>query len=117
MARPSIEITDDLIKKAEAMAAQGLTLEQVAKTLGMAYQTLNEKRKEFTELSEAIKRGQAKGIAKVTNALFNKAINGDNTAMIFYLKNRDKANWGDQEQNTGTDLAGTVAKLIDRLPN
>ena len=49
---------------------------------------------QFSEFSEAIKRGKDRGIATVTSALFTKARAGDNTAMIFYLKNR--AGWQDK---------------------
>jgi hypothetical protein len=45
-------------------------------------------------LGEAIKRGKGKGIQAVTNVLYNKALEGDNTSMIFYLKNR--AGWQDK---------------------
>ena len=112
--RPSFEVTDEVIAKAEKLAAQGLTLEQIALTLGICYQTLNEKRKEFSDFSEAIKRGQAKGIAQVTNKLYGKAIEGDNTAMIFYLKNRDPANWKDRvDSNINQNIEGnlTITKV------
>tara|TARA_R110000822_G_scaffold65687_3_gene160797 strand:- start:566 stop:946 length:381 start_codon:yes stop_codon:yes gene_type:complete len=99
MGRPAFEITQEVIEKSEKLAAQGLTLEQISKVLGICYQTLNEKRKEFNELSEAIKRGQAKGVAQVTNKLYGKALEGDNTAMIFYLKNRDSDNWKDRVES------------------
>lgn len=96
--RPPFEITEDICRKAETLAAQGLTKEQIARSLGISYQTLNEKTKEFAEFSEAIKNGQAKGIATITNALFTKAKSGDTTSMIFYLKNRDPANWEDVQK-------------------
>ena len=102
MARPAFEVNQEIIDKCEKLAAQGLTLEQVAHCIGICYKTLNEKKKQFSELSDAIKRGQAAGIEQVSNALFDKAITGDNTSMIFYLKNRDQKNWGDRpiEQDT-----------------
>lgn len=110
--RPPFEITPENTKQAETLAAQGLTLEQIAYTLGICYQTLNEKRKEFPEFSEAIKRGKAKGIAKITNKLFEKASEGDNTAMIFYLKNRDPDNWEDiQKRQHSIDTEKKVKKL------
>ena len=92
--RPSITINQDTINKAESLSAQGLTMYQIANVLGMGESTLYEKQLKFPEFSEAIKRGKDKGIATITNALFNKAKNGDNTAMIFYLKNR--AGWKDR---------------------
>jgi hypothetical protein len=96
MARPRIEITPEMIAKCEKLASQGLTLEQVAHSIGICYDTLNKRKKDLVELNEAIKRGQAKGLAQITNKLYNKAMEGDNTAMIFYLKNRDQKNWGER---------------------
>lgn len=91
--RPAIEITPEMIKKAESLAAQGLTQEQIASVLGIGKSTFYEKVKQYPELLEAIKEGKDKGIATIANALFNKAKSGDNTAMIFYLKAR--AGWRD----------------------
>ena len=103
--RPPFEITKEVCDQAEELASHGLTLEQIAYSLGIVYQTLNEKRKEFDELSEALKRGKAKGIKKVANALYEKATEGDNVAMIFYLKNRDPDNWEELQKRK---LSGTV---------
>ena len=94
LGRPEIKITEELCKKAEVYAAQGLTMPQIASVLGMSQTTLYDKKGKFTEFSEAIKRGKDKGIATITNALFNKARRGDNTSMIFYLKNQ--AGWQDR---------------------
>ena len=92
--RPKFEITTDLCKKAESLAAQGLTQQQIASVLGISETTLYDKQSKYTEFSDSIKRGKDKGIATVTNALFNKARQGDNTSMIFYLKNQ--AGWQDR---------------------
>ena len=46
---------------------------------------------------QAIKKGRAQGIEKVSNALFNKAVQGNVTAMIYYLKVRDRENWGQNQ--------------------
>ena len=92
--RPEILINDEMIRRAEAYAAQGLTMPQIASVLGMSQTTLYDKKSKFSEFSEAIKRGKDKGIATITNALFNKARQGDNTSMIFYLKNQ--AGWQDR---------------------
>ena len=83
--RPEILINDEMIRRAEAYAAQGLTMPQIASVLGMSQTTLYDKKSKFSEFSEAIKRGKDKGI---------KARDGDNTAMIFYLKNQ--AGWQDR---------------------
>lgn len=107
MGRPkAFEIDEAMLKKVESLAAQGLTKEQIAHSLGVSYNTLNERQKENTEFLEAIKRGQAKGIATVSNALFQKAKDGDNTAMIFYLKNRDPDNWEEVQKRQHTGVNG-----------
>lgn len=96
MGRPLIEITDVLCKKAESLAAQGLTMDQIAHTLGMGYSTIYEKVNKYTEFSEAIEAGRSKGIAQVTNALFKRAVDGDVSAQKYYLNNRDNDNWKDR---------------------
>ena len=115
--RPQFEITAEVCAKAERLAAQGLTLEQIARVLGISYQTLNEKAKIYSDFSEAIKNGKAKGIAKITNKLFQKAGEGDNTSMIFYLKNRDPDNWEEvQKRQVSANINYTdlTADELDR---
>ena len=94
--RPLIQITPELCKKAESLAAQGLTMEQIAHTLGMGERTLYEKVKEYSHFSQAIEQGRSTGSAQVTNALFKQAIDGDVPAQKYYLNNRDNANWKDR---------------------
>ena len=92
--RPKFVVTKDMCERAEAYASQGLTSEQIALALGIGLSTLYDKQSEFKEFAEAIKRGKGRGIQRVTNKLYEKALEGDNTAMIFYLKNR--AGWQDK---------------------
>ena len=92
--RPKFVVTKDMCERAEAYASQGLTSEQIALALGIGQSTLYDKQNEFKEFGEAIKRGKGRGIQRVTNKLYEKALEGDNTAMIFYLKNR--AGWQDK---------------------
>ena len=85
--------TKEIIEQVESYAALGLTKEQIADCLGISYQTLNEKTKEYADFSEAIKRGQSKGIARMANLLTKSADGGSVPAQIFYLKARAK--WSD----------------------
>lgn len=96
MARPSWKPDAKICKRAKNMAARGLTVAQIADCLGVCEATIYAKQKEFPEFLEAIKRGRSSGMDEVTSALFEKAIAGDNTAIIFYLKHRDRENWGEQ---------------------
>jgi predicted transcriptional regulator len=90
-------IPDELAcRKAREMASRGLTVKQIADCLGVSDATVYERQKEYPEFLEAIKRGRSEGINQVTNKLFEKAVDGDNTCMIFYLKTRDRESWGDQ---------------------
>jgi hypothetical protein len=84
-------------QEAREMASNGLTVAQIADCLGMSESTLYGKQNEYTEFVGAIKRGRAEGIHKVSNALFEKATQGNVTAMIYYLKVRDRENWGENQ--------------------
>jgi|GEM_PF-2299461 len=92
-ARPSIDWRS-LTSNIEAMAAKGLTVEQIVESLGCATSTFYENRKKYPEIEESFKKGRAGGIKDIANALFEKAIAGDTVAMIFYLKSR--GGWSDK---------------------
>lgn len=94
--RPKWIPTAKIREEAEEMASRGLTIAQIADCLGVSDATVYERQKEYPEFLESIKRGRSQGINKVTSALFDKALEGDNTCMIFYLKSRDRESWGDQ---------------------
>lgn len=85
--RPKFEITQKVLVKSKKLAASGLTLKEIAAHLLISYETLNEKRKEFSEFSDAIEGGRAKGVGVIKNRFFEKAKNGDNHCMTLYLKN------------------------------
>ena len=83
------------LAKVEQLASQGLTQEQIAASLGICVRTLQKRKNENAEVAEAVKRGQAKGIAFVTNKLMQAVKNGNITAMIFYLKT--KGGWSEKQ--------------------
>ena len=95
--RPAWIPTDAVCQEAREMAYNGLTVAQIADCLGISESTLYGKQNEYTEFMDAIKRGRAEGIHKVSNALFEKATQGNVTAMIYYLKVRDRENWGENQ--------------------
>ena len=103
MGRPRIEITEALINEAERLAARGLTKEQIAYCLGFSADTLSRREKDSAVFAEAIKKGKAKGIADVANALYESAIAGSIPGQIFFLKNRDPANWKDRPVHYGDE--------------
>lgn len=118
--RPPFEITKEVIEIAESYASRGLNREQIADALGISYQTLNEKTKENSDFSDAIKRGKAKGIAHVANNLLKNVDNGNVTAQIFFLKCHAKWKETSIVEHTGEDgkpikLEQTQISAQDRL--
>jgi len=95
--RPAWIPTDTVCQEAHKMASNGLTVAQIADCLGISESTLYGKQNEYKEFMDAIKKGRAEGLNKVSNALFEKATQGNVTAMIYYLKVRDRANWGENQ--------------------
>jgi hypothetical protein len=113
--RPRFEITPEVCEKVENLSAQGLTVEQISLVLGINKSTLFDKQNEYPDFSDALKRGRGKGIANVTNALYQKAtVDRDNTAIIFYLKNR--AGWVDKQEIQSTVEQRHVIDLT-RIPD
>ena len=93
MGRRKIEID---LEEVTRLAARGLTQEQIAAALGISASTLGNRKAESSELVEAIKKGQAQGIAAVANSLWDNAMSGNVTAQIFFLKARAK--WKDKHE-------------------
>ncbi|HHF7111073.1 TPA: LuxR C-terminal-related transcriptional regulator [Haemophilus influenzae] len=91
--KPKIEIDLSMV---ESLAAQGLTNQQIADSLGISERTLQNRKKDNAEFAEAIKKGKAKGIAVVTNALMKKIKAGNVAAMIFFLKTQ--GGWKENNQ-------------------
>tara|TARA_R100000544_G_scaffold33009_1_gene19408 strand:- start:519 stop:1001 length:483 start_codon:yes stop_codon:yes gene_type:complete len=113
--RPKFEITDEVLEKTESLMAKGLTKEQCAGMLGIHTSTFMLHQAENSEFSEAIKKGQALGIDAVTNALFeNATVERDNTAIIFFLKNR--AGWVDKQEIAATVEQNHIIDLT-RIPD
>lgn len=83
MPKPRIEID---IKTVEQLASRGLTLEQIASSMGFSIRTLMVRKAESAEIADAIKRGRDKGVTIIANKLFEAASGGNTAAMIFFLK-------------------------------
>lgn len=109
MARPKFEITEEIIKKAESLAANGLTKEEIAHCLDISYETLRVKSHEDAAFSGAIIRGRSKGIGMMANNLVKLAKGGNAAANIFWLKARAKWKEGDE------DVADMIAKAEKTL--
>lgn len=120
--------------KIEGWARDGLTDEQIAHNMGIAYSTLREWRDSYSALSAALKRGKEVVDRMVENALLKRALGyeyeeisekfeggilterkvtkkqvvPDTTAQIFWLKNRKPIDWRDKRNNSDLDNVSDV---------
>lgn len=72
----------------------GLTDEQIAHNIGVTPRTLENWKSKHVQIFRALKVGKEQANFIVEGELFKKAVKGNTTAMIFWLKNnwRDKYN-------------------------
>jgi len=121
-------ITKEGLLKIEGWARDGLTDKQIAHNIGITEQTLNNWKKRFPSLFEALKRGKEVIDRQVENALLKRALGyeyeeikqiiekdekgrdrkrvekitrhvvPDTAAQIFWLKNRKPHEWRDRRE-------------------
>ncbi len=113
LGRPPFKITKEVLKKVEDYASRGMDYGQISAALGINSDTLMKYRKLNSDFSEAIKVGQAKGIAEITNALFNQGKEGNTSAAIFYLKNR--AGWSDKQEISHSGGISLESEILNGL--
>lgn len=93
------------LEQVENLAARGLGTSQIARAMGVSWNTIDRNRKRSEDFEESIKRGKARGLAQVTNALFESATEKNSVvAQIFYLKNQDPKIWKDRVENVHATL-------------
>lgn len=115
--RKRITFTDEDYLNITKWAGLGLSETQIADNLGVGISTITRNKNRNERFEQALKKGKAKAIEQVTNALFNNAVHDNNTtAQIFYLKNRDSTNWSDRTQvEHNLDLKSILTNAKDRL--
>lgn len=96
----------------QGWARNGLTNEQIASNMSIGITTLWEWRKKSPKIANALKIGKDEADIQVENALYKAALEGNTTAMIFWLKNRRSKEWRDKiQQKITTESA--VKLVID----
>lgn len=104
------------LEQVENLAARGLGTSQIARAMGVSWNTIDRNRKRSEDFEESIKRGKARGLAQVTNALFESATEKNSVvAQIFYLKNQDPKIWKDRVENVHATL--DLNQVIDGAKN
>lgn len=100
----------------EGWARDGLTDEQIAKNMGISRKTLAEWKKQYSDISDTLKKGKEVVDYEVENALLKSALDGNTTAQIFWLKNRRPDKWRDKPPVDDTHAAeNELPKLFDTL--
>ena len=83
----------------EGWARDGLTDKQIAGKMGISEVTLNSYKKKYPKFFKSLKKGKEVVDYQVEKALLNKALGGDTTAQIFWLKNRRPDKWRDKQEH------------------
>ena len=96
-------LSEENLALLEGWARDGLTDEQIAHNVGITAKTLYEWKNKHRAICDALKKGKEVVDYQVENALLNKALNGDTTAQIFWLKNRRPDKWRDKPEPKATD--------------
>lgn len=77
----------------------GLSDEQMAKNMGISRRTYYNWQAKFPQIKKVTTLGHEHANFMVENALFKKAINGNVTAMIFWLKNNMRERYSDTQRS------------------
>lgn len=141
MGRPS-SYKPDFARQAERLALLGATDRDVAEFFEVAESTVQQWKIVHPDFSEALKVGKETADNRVVQSLYRRAtgysydavkifkpkgeaptivpyvehVPPDPTSMIFWLKNRDKANWRDKVEHEHTAPKGFVLAIHEALP-
>jgi hypothetical protein len=143
--RPSLYEPDRHPAVVAGFTRQGLNGVQVAQKLGISFQTLNEWRKKFPELAEALKTSREEADSAIENALYKRAMGYDYeetevtvsadgksrrvkrvkkhmppsvAAQVVWLANRNPKNWRRRDAEAGNepeDNTDNIKQLLDTL--
>ena len=104
-------VSEKLLEEIEHHASRGLSQQQVCHALGLSETWWYDAKQKNSEISDSFKRGQAKGLAEVSNAIYEQALNGSTGAACFFLKNRDPDRWSDVRSANNIQI--NVGKMTD----
>lgn len=108
--RPAKELTDAQRAEVETLAAV-LSTEQMAAYFGMSHDTFTVICEREPEVLRAYKRGKSKAIGKVAQGLIQKALAGDTTSAIFFLKTQGRWSETQKLEHSGPDGSPLFARI------
>lgn len=107
-----------LLDDVRERALKGETDEEISAGINVSRSTLALWKARHPEFSDALRAWKGEADDAVELSLYNKALNGDTTAAIFWLKNRRKDDWRDKhdvELSASGDLAAIIAERRARV--
>lgn len=114
MAKIQEWLQEDKLILLEGWARDGLSLEQIAKNIGINECTIYDWKKKEPKISEALKKGKEVVDFEVENALYKSAMEGNVTAQIYWLKCRKKEKWGEEKEQDNSNK--TKITIVNSLP-
>jgi len=115
--RPKKVLSQEDADKIVQLASTGLGILDICRSLGISWDVFNRERNDKKYIKDALKKGQALGLAKVSSALFENATKkGNVVSQIFYLKNRAPDLWNDRNtQEININLKEVLDSAKSRL--
>jgi len=106
--RPEFQVTDIMRKQVETQSGFGVPQEQIAAMIGCSVETL------VKHFPNEVLTGKGKANTKIAQTLYNKAVGGDTSALIFWAKTQMK--WSEQievkQEINVNDISEAKAKLL-----
>jgi hypothetical protein len=113
MGRKAKTLTDKQMAEVETLGAV-LPVDQIAAYLGVGKTTFYAMMDRNPEISERYKKGKAKAIRDVANGLLQKALSGDTTSAIFYLKTQ--AGWRETDRKDQGAVGQVTYTILTGVP-
>jgi hypothetical protein len=116
MARPSTFLPEHA-ELAHNYCLLGATDADLAGFFGVNVSTIRNWQKQQPAFHQAVRQGKTIADGKVARALYERAIGGDTTACIFWLKNRQKHAWRDSHaiDHTGKVAVDPITLLLSQV--
>jgi transcriptional regulator with XRE-family HTH domain len=132
-------LQEDKLILLEGWSRDGLSLEQIAKNIGIDESTIYKWKSSKVEIFEALKKGKEVADYEVENAVFKRAtgytyeektyedgvlkktvikeVPPDTTAQIYWLKHRQREKWGEKEVPNNNDVNERITNIANLLNN
>ena len=102
-------MSEEGLIRIKGWARDGLADKEIIHNMGIKKSAFYNWKKRFPQFAEALKEGKDVPDRKVENALYKKALEGDTTAIVFWLKCRKPDQWRERKD---ISLEGQVPVVL-----